>query len=79
MAHKLTKRRGPGRPPLQELTLTEPKTTWFAPGQRAAFVAIMSEMIVNYLRKQRLERARAADSPTDAHQLEEAPGHSPAP
>lgn len=74
-----TQRRGPGRPPLPEFTLTEPKTVPFAPGRQAEMVSLLTDMIIRYLREQRLEQARAAAAPTDAYPPTEPPGHSPAP
>jgi hypothetical protein len=41
------RRRGPGSRPLPDLIVGEPRTTPFASEQRAAFVAIMSDMIVS--------------------------------
>lgn len=68
----------PGRPSVRELTLTAPKTTPFTPEQRAQFVALLPDMIINYRQEQHLERVRAAAAQTPARQPEEAPGHSPA-
>jgi hypothetical protein len=67
----------PGRPPVPELALTNATTASFAPGLRAGFVAILSDMIVTYLQEQRLERARAVGSPTDAHQQANVPVSRP--
>jgi hypothetical protein len=68
--------RGTGRPPIPEITLTAPKTTPFTQEQRAQFVALLTDMIVNYRQEQHLERARAAAAQADAHPPEEPPGHS---
>lgn len=71
--------RGPGRPPLPELTLTAPKTAPFTPQQRAQFVSLLTDMIVSWRQEQHLERTCAAAAGVDAHRPEEPPGHSPAP
>jgi hypothetical protein len=78
VAKRKTQARGRGRPPIPELALTAPKTTPFTPEQRAQFVALLTDMIVNYRQEQHLQRARAAAAQTPARQPEEAPGHSPA-
>jgi hypothetical protein len=64
---------------LTELTLTAPKTTAMTPEQRAAFVSLLTDMIVSWRQEQRLEPARAATAQRDARQPKEAPGQSPAP
>ena len=79
VARRKRQPRGPGRPPLPELTLTAPKTTPITPEQRAQFVALLTDMIVKYRQEQHLERARAAASRTHVHPPEEPPGHSPGP
>jgi hypothetical protein len=79
VAQRRTEPRGPGRPPLPELTLTAPKTTPFTPEQRAQFVAPLTDMIVNYRQEQHLEQARAAAAQAGARLPEEPPGQSPAP
>ncbi|MEV6845176.1 hypothetical protein [Actinoplanes sp. NPDC051411] len=79
MAEPDPQRRSPGRPPLTELTLTTPKITAMTPEQRAAFVSLLTDMIVSWRQEQHLEHARAAAAQTEGHQPEEAPGHSPAP
>jgi hypothetical protein len=48
VAKRKTQPRGRGRPPLPELTLTAPKTTPLTPEQRAQFVALLTDTIVNY-------------------------------
>jgi hypothetical protein len=78
VAKRKTQPHGRGRPPVPELTLAAPKTTPFTPEQRAQFVALLTDMIVNYRQEQHLERAGAAAAQAPARQLEEAPGHSPA-
>ncbi len=66
--------RSPGRPPLTELTLTVLKATAMTPEQRAAFVSLLTDMIVNWSQEQHLERARAAAAQPDDRQPKEAPG-----
>ena len=73
------RRGGRGRPPLPELILAAPKITPFTPEQRAQFVALLTDMIVNYRQEQHLERARAAVAQAGAHPPGEPPGHSLAP
>jgi hypothetical protein len=48
MAQRHAQRRGPGRPPLPELTLTEPQTTPFDPGQKAELVSLLTSMIISH-------------------------------
>lgn len=73
------RRLGPGRPPLPELTLTAPKTAPFTRQQRAGFVSLLADMIVNWRQEQHCERPRAAAPRKNAHRPEEPPGHSLAP
>ena len=78
-------RSGPASIPVLHLTdvlcdtLTPPKTVPITPQQRAAFVSLLTDMIVTWRQEQHVERARAAAPRKDAHRPEEPPGHSPAP